>query len=99
MSDTVLIALFGLITVLIQTVGVILLAMVKKDQTEAAKKAETVATTLDEKNTDLNRKLNVISTQVQDVHVLTNHLKDELVKEVREASFAKGVKSETDKKE
>ena len=36
--------------------------------------------------------------KIKEVHDATNGMKTELVKEVREASFARGVKSETDKK-
>jgi hypothetical protein len=42
-------------------------------------------------------KVNVVEKKVDDVHELTNHLKDELVAEVRSSEFAKGVKQETDK--
>jgi hypothetical protein len=37
------------------------------------------------------------SIKIEQVHVATNGMKTELVNEVRSASFAKGVKSETDK--
>jgi hypothetical protein len=44
------------------------------------------------------RKLAEVHDLTRQVQVETNGMKSELVKEVREASFAKGVKSETDKK-
>ena len=51
-----------------------------------------------------SRKLDRVETRVETVHDLakkvqeeTNGMKTELVNEVRAASFAKGVKSETDK--
>lgn len=50
------------------------------------------------------RRLGVVDAKVETVHNLTkqvqvetNGLKDDLVKEVRKASFAEGVKSEVDK--
>jgi hypothetical protein len=44
------------------------------------------------------RKLVEVHDLAKKVQEETNGMKTELVKEVREASFAKGVKSETDKK-
>lgn len=38
-----------------------------------------------------------LSKQIEVIHKATNGMKDELVAEVRKASFAQGVKSETDK--
>lgn len=42
-------------------------------------------------------KIKEVDGHVQEVHQLTNHLKDELVAEVRTSEFAKGVKHEADK--
>ena len=43
------------------------------------------------------RKIETVHALTKQVQTETNGMKAELVKEVREASFAKGVKSETDK--
>jgi alpha-L-fucosidase len=43
------------------------------------------------------QKIDVVHELAKQVQVETNGMKSELVEEVRRASFAKGVKSETDK--
>lgn len=45
-----------------------------------------------------SRKLDSVADKVEVVRHETNSMKDQLVEEVRKSSFAKGVKSETDKK-
>jgi hypothetical protein len=52
---------------------------------EVAVKADIAATKVDR-----------VSEQVEQVHIATNSMKDQLVSEVRKASFAEGVKSEKD---
>lgn len=48
----------------------------------------------------LNRgKIDIVKAHVEKVEKATNGMKTELVEEVRRASFAKGVKSETDKEQ
>ena len=42
-------------------------------------------------------KIDVVDEKIGKVEIQTNHIKDELVAEVRKASFAAGAKSETDK--
>ncbi len=43
------------------------------------------------------QKLDDVAKKIEVVHKTTNSMKDELVQEVRQAGFAAGVKSETDK--
>jgi len=43
------------------------------------------------------RKIEIVHSHVEKVERATNGMKAELVKEVREASFAKGVKEEKDR--
>lgn len=45
---------------------------------------------------ELRRRSNIVADKVEVVHKATNSMKDELVEEVRKASFAEGKKSEQD---
>jgi uncharacterized protein (DUF3084 family) len=49
------------------------------------------------KLSEQSRKMDIVHDVTRQVQLETNGMKTELIKEVREASFAKGVKSETDK--
>lgn len=91
MSDGVWIALIGM-------VQVVILAWIAMKQTQAATKVAVVATTLETNTAIVDTKLNTLADRVEVIHKATNGMKEELVKEVRDASFAKGVKSETDKR-
>ncbi len=64
---------------------------------EAANDVAEVKTTLQSSTAEHGEKLSGIAQQVEIVRKESNGMKDELVREVRQASFAAGVKSETDK--
>ncbi len=63
MSDTVTIALFGLISVFIQTTGIVLLALLKRGQDKGIQM-------LDENIVQTTKKLNGITTKVDEIHKL-----------------------------
>jgi len=46
---------------------------------------------------ELHRNNERLTTKIDDVHDLTNHMKDELVREVRQSSHAEGVKDEKER--
>lgn len=87
-------ALFGCVTTVlsavITSVGVYYLAKIREGQ-------KVTATVLAETGAVTNGKLEDISLKVDEVHKIANGLSDKRVQEARESSFAKGVKSETDK--
>ncbi len=91
MSDAVWLAIIGLIALVIKEY------FDRLRSKDAAEKVAKVAEDL-EKNEAKHSDLIVgVSKQVEEVHRATNGMKKELVEEVRQASFAQGVKSEQDK--
>jgi exo-beta-1,3-glucanase (GH17 family) len=66
------------------------------DKTDKA--AQIVVDKTDQQTVVLTQQNKDVQDGVESVHRATNSMKDELVEEVRQASFAAGVKSETDKK-
>ncbi len=99
MSDAVWLAIIGVFAMAVKEYFDHLRAQQAADRTEQVKvalanKTEAVKVALEEKTEAAKVAL---EEKVAEVHRATNGMKEELVAEVRAASFAAGVKSETDK--
>ncbi len=92
MSDSVWLAIVGLVALVIKEYFDRLRAR------DAAQKVEKVKVDLASSSKDTDRKLDSVAEKIEIVHKATNSMKDQLVEAVRDASFAKGVQSELDKK-
>ncbi len=69
-----------------------------KAAAEAALAVEKVRGELAKSTVSTNTKLDAVAEKVEVVHKATNSMKEELVKVTDKEAFARGVKSETDKK-
>ncbi len=97
----ILLALSDNATVLlavINTVGLVLIAVInQRNGNKAVRGTDEVKQTLATNNEERNARLDHQDRKLDNVLHQTNSLKDELVAEVRKASFAAGEKAESDK--
>ena len=71
---------------------------VEKVADDAASHVETVKETLEKKSQEEANTIQTLAQKVEEVHIATNSIKDELVQEVRKAALLQGAKDERESK-